>query len=154
MLNLSQAIFAVNRTFTRICHIVSRKTSLSQAQYEILLILYSGEKDVGTLASMNGVTQSTMTKNLNVLYRDELIAKYKLPEDNRVTRVCITPRGKSLMKLFENSFERAVKRLLKNVSVPEQALVTKALGSVAVVFDPLSRAEEWAKEFEQEEAAQ
>jgi DNA-binding MarR family transcriptional regulator len=150
MIDISLSFFAVNRCFTRVCHVIVRKTGLSQAQYEILLLLRSGEKDIGTLAMMSGVTQSAMTKNINVLSKRDLVLRYKLAKDRRVTRVRISPKGKSLMSLFENTFERAIKTLLKNVSIPEQALLTRALSSVAVVFDPASRDEMWTKGLELE----
>lgn len=96
---------------------------------------------VHRLAIVVGVTQSqladalcvdasTVTKTLARLERDGVVERRPDAGDARVSRVYLTPRGRTLVRPVADVWARAEERLVKEMSEAERALLRRLLMQV------------------------
>jgi DNA-binding MarR family transcriptional regulator len=96
---------------------------------------------VHRLAIEEGVTQSqladalcvdasTVTKTLARLERDGVVERTPDAGDARVSRVYLTPRGRTLVRPVADVWARAEERLVKEMSEAERALLRRLLMQV------------------------
>ena len=75
-----------------------RHLDLTNWQFSLLAAIEASEAaSVNELATFLGMDRTTMTRNLAVLQRRELLSMAQDPQDGRVKRVSLTPRGRDLL---------------------------------------------------------
>lgn len=109
--NLTRAARALTRGFEE----AARATGLTSSQFATLALLDGmGELSVGTVAEHLGSDRTTMTRNLDILTRNGLIAPVEGP-DRRTRVVTLTPEGRErlgqAMPIWAEWQRRQVERL-------------------------------------------
>ncbi len=82
------------------------------------------------LADALCVDASTVTKTLARLERDGVVERRPDAGDARVSRVYLTPRGRTLVRPVADVWARAEERLVKEMSEAERALLRRLLMQV------------------------
>jgi len=98
------AIVRVAETFKRAHSGVFRKFGLSFQQYNVLRVLESfedGRKKISDVSRIMHVPGANITGIAKRLAKDGFIIKKSDPDDERVTLLEITPRGKKALKHIE-----------------------------------------------------
>jgi DNA-binding MarR family transcriptional regulator len=93
-----RSIVAVFREFEQ----AARGANLSLAQYRLLLFLRVGPRRAGEIAAMMLVTPGTLSPQLAALRDRGLIDADNPADDRRVSRLALTPLGRSEMNQFES----------------------------------------------------
>jgi DNA-binding MarR family transcriptional regulator len=82
-------------------------------------LLRDGRSTVGSLAETLGLDKSTVTRVVDVLVRDGLLARTRDEKtDRRRVFVSLTPRGRALAKKLEQAADTYCERILERL--PEQ----------------------------------
>lgn len=78
---------------------VDRKTGLSPERLSVLSILaYAGPKTVGQIADLEAVSPPAVSRILNALEEDGLVARQRMDTDRRYVRVVASKKGRRLME--------------------------------------------------------
>ncbi|HEY1651482.1 MAG TPA: MarR family transcriptional regulator [Acidimicrobiales bacterium] len=91
---------------------------MSMAQYRTLLYLLGGSRRAGELAAANAVTKPTVSSMINGLRQQGWVADtVDEAGDGRVTRIELTPAGRSRLAEFEEELARRMEELLPGVDL-------------------------------------
>jgi DNA-binding MarR family transcriptional regulator len=77
------------------------------------VLVYGGPQTVGSLARREGVATPTMTRIVDALVQDGLVARAAVPGDRRQVRLTVTEVGRRLM---ERGRARRIERLAADVA--------------------------------------
>ena len=105
-----------------------------------LAALVEGPHTMKSLAAEVGLHQSTLTRVVEKLERQELLRRERGGDDQRSVQVVLTDAGRRIHALLDAESERIVGTLLDRISKDEQAAVVKGLEVLARVVDPNSAA--------------
>jgi DNA-binding MarR family transcriptional regulator len=95
---------------------VARGGDMSMAQYRTLLYLLGGSRRAGELAAANAVTKPTVSAMINGLRQQGWVADtVDETGDGRVTRIELTPAGRSRLAEFEARLAERMEGLLPGV---------------------------------------
>ncbi len=95
---------------------VARRGDLSMAQYRTLLYLLGGSRRAGELAAANAVTKPTVSAMITSLRQQGWVTDVvDGTDDGRVTRVELTPAGRSRLARFEQELAQRMEELLPGV---------------------------------------
>jgi DNA-binding MarR family transcriptional regulator len=117
------AIVRAAETFKRGHSGIFRNYGLSFPQYNVLRVLEASEKgqnkisDVSRIMLVPGANITGIAKRLE---KDGFILKKSDPEDERVTMLEITPKGKRTLKHIEKKKDDSLVLMLKNLSKNEK----------------------------------
>ncbi len=99
---------------------VARRGDMSMGQYRTLLYLLGGSKRAGELAAANAVTKPTVSSMINSLRQQGWVADtVDEAGDGRVTRVELTPAGRTRLDDFERELAARAEELLPGVDIVE-----------------------------------
>jgi DNA-binding MarR family transcriptional regulator len=113
------AIVRAAEIFKRNHSAVFRNYGLSFPQYNILRVL---EASKNGLSKMSDISRIMLVPGANItglakrLERDGFVIKKSDPDDERVTILEITPKGKRALKHIENEKDEWLDRMLKTLS--------------------------------------
>ena len=96
-------------------------------QYSTLSYLREGGLPQHTLAETLHVDENALVLILNVLERDELIARRRDPSDRRRHIVQITPRGRRALEKAEHGMEAVEEDVLGGLTTSERATLARLL---------------------------
>jgi DNA-binding MarR family transcriptional regulator len=97
---------------------VARGGDMSMAQYRTLLYLLGGSRRAGELAAANAVTKPTVSAMINGLRQQGWVADtVDETGDGRVTRIELTPAGRSRLADFEARLAGRMEELLPGVDL-------------------------------------
>jgi DNA-binding MarR family transcriptional regulator len=117
-----------------------RKTGLSNARLSALsVVVYGGPVTVGDLARRERVAVPTISRLVEALVQDGLLAREALPGDRRVVQLTATPRGRRVM---EQGRARRILRLaaeLRTLKAGEIDALEKAVGILEALENGGSR---------------
>lgn len=105
------------------------------------VLVFGGASSLGELARREGVATPTMSRIVDALARDGLLAREPSREDRRVTRLRATPRGRRLM---ERGRSRRILRLaaeIRGLTASDRAALERAVGILEGLEEPLGRKE-------------
>lgn len=111
------AIVRAAENFKRTHSIIFKKYGLSFPQYNILRVLESsdsGQNKISSVGKIMLVPGANMTGLAKRLEKKEFIIRKPDPNDDRVTLLAITEKGKKTLKLIEDEKDRAIDVILKN----------------------------------------
>ncbi len=95
---------------------VARRGDMSMAQYRTLLYLLGGSRRAGELAAANAVTKPTVSSMINGLRQQGWVTDaVDQAGDGRVTRVELTPSGRTRLAEFEEELAGRMEELLPGV---------------------------------------
>ncbi len=105
-----------------------------------LAALVDAPRTMKSLAAEVGLHQSTLTRVVEKLERQELLHRDRSGDDQRSVQVALTDAGRRTHALLDAESQRIVGTLLDRVSKDEQAAVVKGLETLARIVDPNSAA--------------
>jgi DNA-binding MarR family transcriptional regulator len=115
-----------------------QQTPLTPAQYRLLLALYDEPGlGVGEMAAAAGCASPTVTRILDGLERDGVVAREHSHEDRRRTIVSLTGRGKGLLAQQRRHNQEKKQRLYDQLSRPERRQAEHLLRRLAEVIGDL-----------------
>jgi DNA-binding MarR family transcriptional regulator len=91
----------------------------------------AGSLRIGALAEAEGVAAPSMTRTVNVLESEGLVARAPDPDDGRAQVVALTPAGSALLGSGEEAKLAALRRRLDALSHDERAALEAALPAFA-----------------------
>ena len=117
------AIVRAAEFFKRVHSGVFRNFGLSFPQYNVLRVLdasKNGQSKISEVSRIMIVPGANITGIAKRLERDAFIIKRSDPEDDRVTILQITPKGKRTLKNIEKNKDQWLDLMLKNLSKNEK----------------------------------
>ena len=128
------AIIRAAEHFKRVHSGVFRNFGLSFPQYNVLRVLdasKNGQSKISDVSRIMIVPGANITGIAKRLERDGFIIKKPDPEDDRVTLLEITPKGKRTLKNIEKDKDYWLERMMKNLSKKEKL---ELLDNVKLIF--------------------
>jgi DNA-binding MarR family transcriptional regulator len=105
---------------------------ITLAQYRALVLLASrGEMNVGTLAVLLDIHQSTVTRLCDRLVAKGLIARSKSSESRREVFVALTPDGQALIRAVTARRRKDIAKIVARLSAAERDLLVDAFTAFA-----------------------
>ena len=102
---------------------------LPQAQFQILHVLVEeGELSVGEIAERHQATVPTISRMLNSLEQNQLIARRIDPTDRRAIRVALTDSGRVTHDKLIGAFAEALARVIEPLTDAQLADLIRAFG--------------------------
>ena len=117
------AIIRVAEHFKRVHSSVFRNFGLSFPQYNVLRVLdasKNGQSKISDVSRIMLVPDANITGIAKRLERDAFIIKKSDPEDDRVTILEMTPKGKRTLKNIEKEKDQWLELMLLNLSQKEK----------------------------------
>jgi DNA-binding MarR family transcriptional regulator len=108
--------------------------SVSQA-YALSALARRGPLAMGALAADLGLSVSTLTRTVDALVARSLVRRIPDPEDRRVLRVELTPRGRKLWGQLEAELLAIDADVLRSLSPREREAVIRAMKLLAAATD-------------------
>jgi len=117
------AIIRAAEHFKRVHSSVFRNFGLSFPQYNVLRVLdasKNGQSKISDVSRIMLVPDANITGIAKRLERDAFIIKKSDPEDDRVTILEMTPKGKRTLKNIEKEKDQWLELMLLNLSQKEK----------------------------------
>jgi len=117
------AIIRVAEHFKRVHSSVFRNFGLSFPQYNVLRVLdasKNGQNKISDVSRIMLVPGANITGLAKRLEKDGFIIKKSDPEDDRVTLLEITPKGKKTLQNIEKEKDQWLELMMKNLSKKEK----------------------------------
>ena len=93
---LSDHFISLNTKLTAIFRIISSKYDISFSQYCMIMKIHSSGTSMSHLANNLGLDKSTLTRNINILIKREIVEKFRDSNDLRVYKVILSNKGEKL----------------------------------------------------------
>lgn len=94
---------------------VASQNNLSLSQYFALTNISTSGISMSDLSTMLGVDNSTLTRNINILIKRNLVVKEKSKEDQRGYTITLSQSGSVLMNSLENQIETILEGFIDSV---------------------------------------
>ena len=121
---LLMAVVRAAEHFKRVHSGVFRNFGLSFPQYNVLRVLdasKNGQNKISDVSRIMLVPGANITGIAKRLEKDGFINKKSIPEDDRVTLLEITAKGKKTLQKIESEKNRRLELMLGNLSQKEKA---------------------------------
>ena len=93
---LSDHFISLNTKLTAIFRSISSKYSLSFSQYCIIMRISVSGIPMSDLAHNLGLDKSTLTRNINVLIKRDIVEKFRDSQDLRIYKVILSDKGEKI----------------------------------------------------------
>lgn len=128
---LCMKLLSTAKTIDCLCAEKLEKYQLSESRLLVLILL----KDKGALtpqvlADLCGVSNASITQQLNTLFNDKLIKKKDVLEDKRKYMVLLTEKGSSVIKRAFTEHSNWIKSITKTLSKDEINLLSTILEKI------------------------
>ena len=100
------------------------------------VLVYGGPQTLGSLARLEGVAPSTMTRIVDALVRDGLVGRTAVEGDRRAVRLTVTDDGRRLM-------ERGRARRIERLAAELRSLTPVQLDDLDAALAALEHLETW-----------
>ena len=117
------AIIRAAEHFKRVHSSIFRNFGLSFPQYNVLRVLdasKNGQNKISDVSRIMLVPGANITGLAKRLEKDGFIIKKSVPEDDRVTLLEITPKGKKALQNIEKEKDQWLELMMKNLSKKEK----------------------------------
>ena len=94
---------------------VASENNLSLSQYFALTNISTSGISMSDLSTMLGVDNSTLTRNINILIKRDLVVKEKSKEDKRGYIITLSQSGSALINILENQIEMILEGFVDSV---------------------------------------
>lgn len=99
-----------------------------------------GPKTMNVLASEVALHQSTLTRVVQKLEKQDLAQRNRKPENQRTVEVCITGKGKQTYRFLKSQSFQMISALLDLIPKDSQSSVVEAMEELANLLDPQNEA--------------
>lgn len=108
------------------------KNNLTHTDFRILYQLYIADQKLvmKDLASRLGVTGGTLTTNIKRVIDQKYCSREKSQEDGRITFICLTAKGKKLLKKEKENLEKNIENIFSKMSAKERKTILTAYKSI------------------------
>ncbi len=104
---------------------------ITPPQYSILTyLLERGESKMADLSRYLLISASGVTGIVDNLVRMGLVQRGSSPQDRRVIKISLTPRGKELISRIRTEFQEVLQKVLVGFSVKERRELIRLLGKM------------------------
>jgi len=125
----------VGYLLARVCHAHRNKVHAELAKLNLhvgqeMFLLHLSEQEgmiQSELADCLCVQQATVTRMLDRLANAELVERRKDAEDQRVSRVYLTERGRSLLAPIANMWQQVEAQMMQGFTLEEKVLLRRFL---------------------------
>ena len=93
---LSDHFISLNTKLTAVFRNISSRYDVSFSQYCIIMKIQSSGTPMSNLAKNLGLDKSTLTRNIDVLIKRDIVEKFKDSKDLRVYKVVLSEIGEKL----------------------------------------------------------
>ena len=94
---------------------VASQNNLSLSQYFALTNISSSGISMSDLSSLLGVDNSTLTRNINILIKRDLVEKNESNEDKRGYTITLSTKGSSIVQILESQIESILDDFIDSV---------------------------------------
>ena len=94
---------------------VASQNNLSLSQYFALTNISSSGISMSDLSSLLGVDNSTLTRNINILIKRDLVDKNQSNEDKRGYMITLSTKGSSIVQSLESQIESILDDFIDSV---------------------------------------
>ena len=94
---------------------VASQNNLSLSQYFALTNISSSGISMSDLSSLLGVDNSTLTRNINILMKRDLVEKNQSNEDKRGYTITLSAKGSSIVQSLESQIESILDDFIDSV---------------------------------------
>ncbi len=94
---------------------VASQNNLSLSQYFALTNISSSGISMSDLSSLLGVDNSTLTRNINILIKRDLVEKNQSNEDKRGYTITLSTKGSSIVQSLESQIESILDDFIDSV---------------------------------------
>lgn len=94
---------------------VASQNNLSLSQYFALTNISSSGISMSDLSSLLGVDNSTLTRNINILIKRDLVDKNQSNEDKRGYTITLSTKGSSIVQSLESQIESILDDFIDSV---------------------------------------
>jgi len=94
---------------------VASQNNLSLSQYFALTNISSSGISMSDLSSLLGVDNSTLTRNINILIKRDLVKKNQSNEDKRGYTITLSTKGSSIVQSLESEIESILDDFIDSV---------------------------------------
>ena len=94
---------------------VASQNNLSLSQYFALTNISSSGISMSDLSSLLGVDNSTLTRNINILIKRDLVEKNQSNEDKRGYTITLSTKGSSIVQSLESEIESILDDFIDSV---------------------------------------
>jgi len=98
--------------------------------------LGDGPKTMNELAAEVGIHQSTLTRVVEKLEKQNLVQRSRLEHNQRSVEVQITQAGKQTYELLDKAGSQMISDLLDNIPKERQVTIVEAMEEVAELLNP------------------
>lgn len=114
------AIMRISELYKKECSLIFVNFGLTFSQYTVLRVLEGSEKGQNTMSNVSRVmlvSGANITGIAKRLERDGFILRKSIPQDDRVTLLEITPKGKQTLKNIEKQKNNILEKYLVDYSI-------------------------------------
>ena len=108
--------------------------TLSLKEFHTLDVIYnamaSGNNTASNIAKILGITQGTLTTNIDRLASKGYVNKVKQDSDRRITYINLTREGLNIRQKHENMHLKSVRNAIKNLSTTERVALMNAMNKL------------------------
>ena len=131
MNNLERVFADTTRAYHRYIHSAFESLGLHRGQPRLLHILWEGDGFTQKqLAQSLNITPATLTRMVQNLESKQLISRKTDEQDQRITRIYLTEKGKSIQKRFIEILDTTEKRIFKGFTKKERQIFEEMLKRV------------------------
>ena len=128
---LQHEMYQLTRTLALVDQISVAASGTTVAQtYTLLAFPPQGELTMNELSERMNLAGSTMTRVVDKLVAQGLVARSRDDADRRVVRVELTDRGRELRAEMERTYDRLFERLTEHIDEGDRAAFLRALRRV------------------------
>ena len=138
-----QQIESLKKSFTRLTRFVEQlmrgKMScgpVTVQQWYAIESLMAGSQAMASLAAEVGVHQSTLTRIVEKLEKQELITRTRMEANQRSVEVEITDKGRGVYALIDSECSKMISELIELIPQNKRESVIESMELLAEVFNP------------------
>ena len=115
------------------------REGLTHTDLRILYQLYinEGQMVMKDIAAGIGVTSGTLTTTIKRIISKKYVIRKKSEEDSRQTYICLTEKGKKLLKQEKEALEHNLENLFSKMSIKERKTIITAYKSIYEILRKL-----------------
>ncbi len=142
-----QLVETSRQSFTRLARFINQLMRaqlfcgpVTVQQCYTLEALFDGPKSMSTLAAEVALHQSTLTRIVEKLEKQNLLIRRRKENNQRAVEVQITEAGKQVHALLEAQSSQMISELLDLIPQSRRIAVVEAMEDLANLFDPQNEA--------------
>ena len=124
------AIVRLSELYKKDCFSIFKNYGITFAQYNVIRILYASENGQNTITRVSKVMMvsgANMTGTAKRLEKGGYLMRKRVPNDERITLLEITPKGKQTLKNISGGKDELIEKYLMDYSEDEKHEILSSL---------------------------